>query len=159
MTRKQTPKPVKKKNQSRAGHRRRRLQFESLEERDLLASNAIALENQLPGNPPSQWDIVGVGDTSIQGFATDISVGQGAPISFKINNVSRAPYRLDIYRIGYYAGNGARQVATIPSSQTIRTVQPAPLTNPTLGLIDAGNWSVSATWNVPANATSGVYIA
>ena len=29
----------------------------------------------------------------------------------------------------------------------------------TTGLIDCGNWSVSSSWTVPANATSGIYFA
>lgn len=37
--------------------------------------------------------------------------------------------------------------------------QPAPITDAALGLVDCGNWAVSATWNVPANAVSGVYFA
>ena len=31
---------------------------------------------------------------------------------------AKAPYHIDIYRMGYYQGNGARLVTTIPSSQT-----------------------------------------
>ena len=30
---------------------------------------------------------------------------------------------------------------------------------PSTGLIDCGNWAVSASWTVPTNAVSGVYIA
>src|SRR3954471_18745700 len=47
----------------------------------------IACENSKPGNPPSEWDtdFGDAGDTSIQGFATDISVNAGAPVSFKID--------------------------------------------------------------------------
>src|SRR5262249_18370768 len=44
-------------------------------------------------------------------------------------------------------------------SQTLRQVQPAPLTDATTGLVDAGNWTVSSTWAVPATATSGLYFA
>lgn len=139
--------------------RRRALRFEMFESRRLLAANAIVTENLLPGSPASEWDIVGAGDPSIQGFATEISVDQGASIAFKINDTSLAPYRLDIYRIGYYGGLGARKVGEIPSSQTLRQSQPAPLTDPATGLVDAGNWSVSTTWTVPQTATSGVYIA
>src|SRR6185436_11224394 len=40
-------------------------------------SNPIVCENAKPGNPPSDWDIVGAGDPSIQGFATAISVNLG----------------------------------------------------------------------------------
>ena len=39
--------------------------------------NPIVCENSKPGNPPSEWDISGAGDPSIQGFATEISVNQG----------------------------------------------------------------------------------
>ena len=34
----------------------------------------IACENTLPGDPPSDWQVSGVGDPSIQGFATSMSV-------------------------------------------------------------------------------------
>src|SRR5580704_1303979 len=46
-------------------------------------ANAIEAENCLPGNPPSQWDVSGAGDPTIQGFATDISVNLGQTINFK----------------------------------------------------------------------------
>ncbi len=39
-------------------------------------ANPIVAENCLPGNPPSQWDVSGAGDPSIQGFATQISVNR-----------------------------------------------------------------------------------
>ena len=123
----------------------------------------IVAENQFPGNPASQWDISGAGDPSIQGFATDISVNQGQTVSFKINDTNRDPYHIDIYRMGYYQGNGARLVATVnPSSTQLQNAenQPAPLTDPTTGLLDCGNWAESARrGRVPANATSGIYFA
>src|ERR1700674_4187114 len=65
--------------------------------------NPIVAENCLPGNPDTEWDIAGAGDPSIQGFATDISVNKGQPISFKVATNASA-YRMDIYRIGYYGG-------------------------------------------------------
>ncbi|KYC37736.1 hypothetical protein WA1_04250 [Scytonema hofmannii PCC 7110] len=119
--------------------------------------NSIVAENCLAGNPKSEWDISGIGDSSIQGFATDISVNKGETVSFKIKTVA-LNYRLDIYRMGYYGGQGARKVATV-QVQNPTTSQPSCITNSTTGLIDCGNWSVSASWNVPANATSGIYFA
>ena len=136
--------------------------LECLEDRTLLATNPIVAENQLTGNPASQWDISGAGDPGIQGFATDISVKQGQTVSFKINDTKRDPYRIDIYRMGYYQGNGARLVTTVnPSSTQLQNAetQPAPLTDPTTGLLDAGNWKESGSWAVPATATSGIYFA
>ena len=119
--------------------------------------NAIEAENCLAGVPQATWDISGSGDATIQGFATDISVNKGTSISFKVQTTASA-YRLDIYRMGYYGGNGARQVATVNPSATLPQPQPACITDST-GLIDCGNWPVSATWAVPANAVSGIYFA
>jgi hypothetical protein len=61
--------------------------------------------------------------------------------------------------MGYYGGNGARLVATVNPSVQLPQSQPACLTNSSTGLTDCGNWAVSASWTVPANATSGIYFA
>ena len=52
---------------------------------------------------------------------------------------------------------GARKVDTL--SDTGVQSQPTPLRDTTTGFVDAGNWSVSASWAVPADAVSGIYIA
>src|SRR5258708_7676893 len=69
--------------------------------------NAIEAENCLPGNPSSQWYVSGTGSKNIQGFTTDISVNAGQTVFFKISTIAVA-YRIDIYRMGYYQGQGAR---------------------------------------------------
>jgi N,N-dimethylformamidase beta subunit-like protein/uncharacterized protein DUF4082/Big-like domain-containing protein len=121
--------------------------------------NPIACENQQPGNPASEWDIVGAGEASIQGFATNISVNRGGTVSFKINTDS-SNYAIDIYRLGYYGGLGARKIAGgIAPSAALPQTQPACLTDGATGLIDCGNWAVSASWPVPSTATSGIYVA
>ena len=120
------------------------------------STNPIVLENQKPGNPESEWGIDGAGSSNIEGFATNISVNRGTRIDFKINTNS-SNYRIDIYRLGYYGGMGARKVGTIQHTGVQN--QPSPLRDATTGLVDAGNWAVSASWDVPADAVSGVYIA
>src|SRR3954452_25608840 len=72
----------------------------------------IACENTQPGSPESQWGVSGSGSSSIQGFATDISVNKGDRVNFKVKTSARS-YRLDIYRMGYYGGSGARVVGTV----------------------------------------------
>jgi cysteine-rich repeat protein len=121
-------------------------------------ANAIVAENCLPGNPPSQWEVSDEGDLSIQGFATDISVDAGQIIGFKVATNS-TNYRIEIYRLGYYAGLGARLVAVVQPSAALPQSQPACLNDLSTGLNDCGNWALSATWAVPPNATSGIYIA
>ena len=117
-------------------------------------ANPIACENQLPGTPQSTWD-VGSDDSYIQGFADPFSVNVGGTINFKIETAASS-YSIDIYRMGYYGGDGARLITSIPATAQN---QPACNTNTVTGLVDCGNWSVSATWNVPATAVSGVYFA
>ena len=68
-------------------------------------------------------------------------------------------YAIDIYRMGYYGGMGARKVASITPSASLPQSQPDCLTSPSTGLIDCGNWAVSASWTVPAGSTSGIYFA
>ena len=122
-------------------------------------ANAIVCENSKPGAPQSQWDIADpAGDPSIQGFATDISVDQGQTVHFKIDTASTA-YHLDIYRMGYYGGDGARKVATVTPSASLPQNQPACLNDAATGLVDCGNWADSASWAVPADAVSGIYFA
>ncbi|HWZ78841.1 MAG TPA: N,N-dimethylformamidase beta subunit family domain-containing protein, partial [Candidatus Sulfotelmatobacter sp.] len=112
----------------------------------------------MPGNPVSAWYVDGAGSPNIQGFATDISVNVGQTVFFKIATNASA-YRIDIYRLGYYQGNGARLVASVSPSVPLPQVQPGCLTNASTGLADCGNWAVSASWAVPSAATSGVYFA
>jgi hypothetical protein len=121
-------------------------------------ANPIEAENCLPGNPSSEWYIAGAGSSSIQGFATDISVNLGQTIFFKVAT-NALSYEIDIYRLGYYQGNGARKVASILPSAQLPQSQPACLTDNSTGLTDCGNWAVSASWAVPSTATSGIYFA
>ncbi len=119
--------------------------------------NPIVCENMNPGDPASQWDIVGSGDPNLQGFAADISVAAGDRVDFKVQT-NASGYSVNIYRMGYYGGMGARKVATLPSVLS-PAAQPACLTEAATGLVDCGNWSVSTSWNVPTTAVSGIYFA
>ncbi|WP_439882594.1 DUF4082 domain-containing protein [Pontibacter sp. MBLB2868] len=124
----------------------------------LSGQNDIVAENSLPGNPESEWQITGAGDLSIQGFATDISYNKGETARFKIKT-SASAYTVKIYRLGYYQGNGARYQGNATVTANLPQTQPNCLTNSSTGLIDCGNWAESASWAIPSNAVSGVYIA
>ena len=120
--------------------------------------NPIEAENCLPGDPSwSMWDLNNY-DPSIVGFATDISVNVGQTIYFKINTDAPA-YTINIWRMGYYGGAGARQIASLRPSALLPQKQPACLANAATGLVDCGNWAVSGSWAVPSTAVSGIYFA
>ncbi len=112
----------------------------------------------MPGAPASQWDVAGAGDDSIQGFATQFSIDVGQTVHFKVDTDAPA-YTIDIYRMGYYGGDGARLIASFSPSAVLPQTQPACISDADTGLVDCGNWSESASWAVPADAVSGVYIA
>jgi hypothetical protein len=140
-------------------------------------SNEIVLENQKQGNPESEWGlhnlvamdcsacgacsgggncVLQVPEANIEGFTTDISADQGGTVEFKIATDSDH-YRVDIYRLGYYDGDGARKVASFEHVGDVN--QPTPILIEDTATVDAGNWSVTDTWTVPEDAVSGVYIA
>src|SRR4051794_22563230 len=73
--------------------------------------NQVACENSLPGTPESQWQTDGAGDPTIQGFATSMSVNKGDSVSFKVDSPT-TNYKIDILRLGYYNGDGARTIAS-----------------------------------------------
>ncbi|WP_157157455.1 DUF4082 domain-containing protein [Diaminobutyricimonas sp. LJ205] len=120
--------------------------------------NKISCENSQPGTDPAIWDIRGAGDPSIQGFATDISVNIGSRVDFKIDT-DAADYTIDIYRTGWYQGLGARYITSVEPSAALPQMQPECISDQATELYDCGTWGVSASWSVPSNAVSGVYIA
>jgi hypothetical protein len=125
-------------------------------------TNQVACENTQLGADPSTWQVAGAGDPNIQGYATQMSVNKGETISFKIKSGIQAIH-IDILRLGWYGGKGARlmQGALAPTGTVTNQPQcqnDATSASPT-GLIDCGNWSVSRTWTVPTTAVSGVYVA
>ncbi|WP_147154271.1 N,N-dimethylformamidase beta subunit family domain-containing protein, partial [Reyranella soli] len=105
----------------------------------------------------SYWNVPH--STEIEGFTTDMSVNAGTRVDFKINvnGGAGSDYIVEIFRLGYYGGSGAREVAQW--TNTNAKVQPNALVNASTGTVDAGNWSVTDGWNVPADAVSGVYLA
>src|SRR3954454_11635275 len=122
-------------------------------------ANPVACENAKPGSAPGTWQVNGAGDSTIQGYATSMSANKGGTIRFKVKT-SVSAYHIDIFRLGYYQGNGARlQASGIRPTASLPQSQPACITTASTGLIDCGNWAVSASWTVPAASVSGVYIA
>ncbi|MBL8862927.1 MAG: DUF4082 domain-containing protein [Planctomycetes bacterium] len=123
-----------------------------------IAHDRIALENALMGSPASEWDVVDSGHPSIQGYASPFSVRGGQTIDFKVKTAATS-YRLDLYRIGWYGGSGARKITTLLPSAPLPQSQPDCLVDASVGLVDCGNWAVSASWWVPCDVVSGVYVA
>ena len=81
------------------------------------------------GQPASEWDMAGAGDPTIQGFATDISVNQGADGPVQGRHRSPAATGSTSTAWATTAGTGARKVAT--SARSAALPQTSPPASPT----------------------------
>lgn len=125
--------------------------------------STVVQENCYPGT--TAWRATATGsvspwdpdDTSIEGYMTDTSVNQGSSIDVKINTGDGAPYRLDIYRTGYYGGSHSRLISTIPNLVGVHQDQCEDGSGNT-GLVDCSGWTTSATITTSTSWPSGVYI-
>ena len=96
----------------------------------------------------------------IQGFTAETSVAPSGIVHFKVDSNNSA-FVVNIYRLGFYGGIGAREVASVTGSALSQ--QTPNLTDNINGtvvsVVDASNWQVDASWQVPSNAISGIYLA
>ena len=121
----------------------------------IAGPNAVFLENQKVGS--SSWRISNYTVTDIAGYAGALSVQRGGTLPFKISVASPGAYSIEVYRIGYYGGAGARFMF---NSGTLNgTVQPAcSITDVATHLVEC-KWATAYTLAVGADWTSGLYLA
>src|SRR5207248_1410367 len=108
--------------------------------------------------------------TQIQAYASATSVQEGQKLSFYVSTqVQGMRYSIDIYRLGWYAGNGGRLIASLTDLVGRAQGYYDPVNHQLvgcntchvdrkLGLVEA-NWHASYTLTVPSNWTTGVYLA
>ena len=120
----------------------------------------IHVENRKPGT--TEWMLTRPAlHREIEGYASLASVNRGDELKLFVNT-SADFYTVRIYRMGWYQGTGAREVAGPIRRQG--HVQPPPATDPNTGLIEC-RWENPLTLTVPLNPsdatdwTSGVYLA
>jgi hypothetical protein len=127
----------------------------------------VAAENALTGVARATWDLptsaLG-GIATLQGFADGFSADKDETINFKIACSDGAAWTANIYRLGYYGGNGARDYGPLnPSAGQITTSQSQPTSldvdpDTTLKSADCSNWSTTLSWTPPSWVPSGIYI-
>jgi Domain of unknown function (DUF4082)/Malectin domain/Bacterial Ig-like domain len=126
--------------------------------RSCSAGNAVVLENCFGGW--TTWrarDLQAVSSGGIEGYATRVSIDNGESVDLKVNSGAGAPFRIEIYRSGYYGGDGARRFATLHGFTGV-SQPPCARNDTTTGLIDCSAWSVSATVTTTASWPSGIYL-
>lgn len=120
----------------------------------------IAAENRKPGAP--DWQLTRVRNNAGKGFRTSLIEGYGLrqsvragetlPIAVSVDPARR--FTLDVFRMGYYGGAGARRITTI--GPLPGKPQPEPPTGP--GRLRECRWEPSISLLTGADWPSGVYL-
>jgi hypothetical protein len=118
-------------------------------------------ENNCKGEGSSAW-MTGNYDDNIAGFSTQTSfnVGQSVPLKIARNTTPGTKVNIQVFRMGYYGGDGGRLVhtannVTVGNNFTCKTAKP----DTTTGEYSCANWGVSYTVPATSVQTTGVYVA
>ncbi len=116
----------------------------------------IVAENTLPGtyNKSQMETAAYTGDMSVAGFARQISYNVGETAEFCVNGDSE---EIEIFRVGWYGGTGFRRVETVVNTPADQS-EGASISGGH-GATSMTDWTVTATWDIPEDAVSGVYMA
>jgi N,N-dimethylformamidase beta subunit-like protein len=120
------------------------------------ALNPIQAENANRGTPVGTWLQPAVPPTNVEGYTSEVSVLPGETVHLHVSTEDREQYRIEVYRVGWYGGNGARLLACLPScggSEEGRRYPP-----PSFAGMSA-NWPVTDRLTIPADWVSGYYYA
>jgi hypothetical protein len=101
----------------------------------------VHAENALPGSNAWKPGIDAGDDHGIEGFADAVEVTAGQPFHLYVNTIA-PQYTATAFRIGYYAGQGGRQVWK--SAAEPGTVQPPATVQPGVNTVDT-SWRPSVT--------------
>ena len=124
-----------------------------------LAENPIELENQREG--ARDWQLTRVRVDSgqfrspwIEGYCSKQSVKAGETIDIMVSTKPARNFKLEIFRMGYYAGRGARLMKTLES------IEGATQPTPAIGEkhLHECKWQASHQLTIPDDWISGVYL-
>ncbi len=126
---------------------------------DDAPANPIVTENQHAGS--TDWQLTRVrvdGDGFrspwIEGYCSHQSVEAGETIDIMVSTNPSMPFQIEIFRMGYYGGRGARLMRTIGPLEGI--TQPTP--EPGEKNLHECQWTPSTQLTIPEDWLSGVYL-
>ncbi|HRF01359.1 MAG TPA: hypothetical protein PLI18_12625 [Pirellulaceae bacterium] len=119
----------------------------------------IVVENRREGARDWQLtrvrhDAPGFRSPWIEGYCSKQSVAAGERLEVKVSTDPPVPYRVEIFRMGYYGGRGARQVDSLGPFQG--KTQPVPESDETR--LHECRWETSFELTIPDTWLSGVYL-
>jgi Abnormal spindle-like microcephaly-assoc'd, ASPM-SPD-2-Hydin len=117
--------------------------------------NAIQMENNLPGDPSWNDFASSLTPDQLSGYGSKISVNHSDAIDFFVTTTDPS-FSIDIYRTGWYHGNGARKITSLGTFTGVHQAIPTP--DPVTGMVSC-NWTKTTTLTIPSDWVSGVYLA
>src|SRR5438034_9063510 len=117
--------------------------------------NAIQTENNLPGDPNWNDFSASLTQDALSGYGSKISVNHGDSIDFFVTTTAPS-FSIDIYRTGWYHGDGARLMTSLGTFTGVHQAIPNP--DPVTGMVTC-NWTKATTLTIPGSWVSGAYVA
>lgn len=123
-------------------------------------SSAIARENSKPGD---DWQLTrvkldkparGYRSNVVEGYCSHQSIAAGETLDIMVSTEPARPFTLEIFRMGYYGGRGARRVTTL--GPLPGKTQRAP--EPSSRRAAECQWEPSTRLKIPSDWLSGVYL-
>jgi hypothetical protein len=125
-----------------------------------FAAPFVSVENRKPGT--TDWQLTrlrldkagGFRSPWIEGYCSHQSIEAGQTLEIKISTNTAARFQIEIFRMGYYGGAGARRMAVL--GPFAGKVQP----DPEIGerRLRLCQWDTSARIQIPNDWPSGVYL-
>ena len=120
----------------------------------------MARENLKPGT--SDWQTTNVRPSAGKGFRSEVMEGYcrqqsysaGQTLQVCVSANPARPFALDLYRMGYYGGTGARLMTSLGPFAGV--VQPPPVAG--ARRLQECRWQPSVEFKLPADWPSGVYL-
>jgi hypothetical protein len=117
--------------------------------------NPIQAENAQPGAAPANWLPPAVPPAVVEGYASQDSLAPGGRLELHVSTEEERRYRVDVYRLGWYGGLGARLMTCLPSCGDDEAGHRYGSED---NLVRA-TWPVTDTLTIPQSWVSGYYYA
>ncbi len=124
-------------------------------------TSLVRRENERPGTRDWQLTRVRINKgkyrtSLVEGYCSHQSILAGETLRFYVSTEPARKFSIDIYRMGYYGGAGARRMTTLGplagTTQTLPELGPAP------GRLRECRWEPSVELTIPDDWLSGVYL-
>jgi hypothetical protein len=119
--------------------------------------NAIQVENGRPG--ARDWFRKMAPEATIEGYASQLSLAPGDTLALHVSTKPANSYRVEIYRLGWYHGAGARRLACLPFCGGGKEGHPRSVPAADRNGEVTANWPVTDSLTIPDSWVSGTYEA